>query len=136
MQIRQARLDDLARVVDLWSREGGPTSVASGLEDVRQLLTHDAEALLLAFVDDSLMGSLIVGWDGWRCHVYRLVVEPKARRAGIASALLAEARARAVRLGAPKIDATVAINNESAIAFWKSHGFARDPHDGHWSVRI
>ena len=136
MEIRSATFEDLDEVVDLWSREGGPTSLPGGLDEARALLDRDRDALLVARVDDVLAGCLIVGWDGWRCHLYRLVVEPARRRSGIASLLVAEAVARAHALNVRKIDATVAVANESAIAFWERQDFVEDPRDGRWSLRL
>ncbi len=45
--------------------------------------------------DARVVGTLIVGWDGWRCHLYRLAVDRTVRRSGIAGTLVAEARRRA-----------------------------------------
>lgn len=136
MDIQCARVSDLDEVVDLWAREGGPTSLPGGLDEARALLEHDRESLLIARVDGALVGSLIVGWDGWRCHLYRLVVEPAWRRSGIAGALVASAKVRARALGVRKIDATVAFENDTAIAFWEHEHFVRDPRDGRWSLRL
>jgi ribosomal protein S18 acetylase RimI-like enzyme len=136
VEIRSADVADLDEIVDLWSREGGPTSLPGGLDEARALLEHDGDALVIARVDDALAGCLIVGWDGWRCHLYRLVVEPSWRRSGIASRLVAEAITRARALGARKIDATVAFENNSAIAFWEGQEFLQDPRDGRWSLRF
>ena len=136
MEIRSGTLPDLDEVVDLWSHEGGPTSLPGGLDEARALLDHDPDALVVARVDDVLAGCLIVGWDGWRCHVYRLVVAPASRRNGVATRLVAEAITRARALGSRKIDATVAFANDSAIVFWEGQDFLQDPRDGRWSLRL
>jgi ribosomal protein S18 acetylase RimI-like enzyme len=49
--------------------------------------------LILAEADGQLVGSVIAGWDGWRCHLYRLAVAPDRRRQGIGSTLLKQAHA-------------------------------------------
>jgi ribosomal protein S18 acetylase RimI-like enzyme len=90
--------------------------------------------LEIARRDGRVVGTLIAGWDGWRCHVYRLVVEPSARRLGVARALVAEAQLRAAARGARRIDAMVDIGNAPAISFWKSVGFELDTRDGRWSL--
>jgi ribosomal protein S18 acetylase RimI-like enzyme len=82
--------------------------------------------------DGRLVGSLIVGWDGWRCHLYRLAVEPSVRRRGVATALLAAAGDRARQLGAVRLDATVHPDNAPAIAYWQAMGFTLDVY-GRWS---
>jgi ribosomal protein S18 acetylase RimI-like enzyme len=136
MEIRSGNPEDLDEVADLWHREGGPTSLPGGVSEARALLRRDPDALLIARVDKALVGSVIVGWDGWRCHLYRLVVEPRWRRSGVATGLVAEARARAQTQGAHKIDATVNFDNGPAIAFWEGQQFEQDPRDGRWSLRL
>lgn len=136
MEIRRATPEDLDEVVNLWHREGGPTSFPGGLPEATALLHRDPDALLVARSDDALAGSVIVGWDGWRCHLYRMVVEPSWRRNGVATLLVAAATARARTLGAKKIDATVAFENEGAISFWEQQDFVQDPRDGRWSLRL
>jgi len=136
MEIRTANPEDLDDVVDFWAREGGPTSLPGGVAEARALVRRDPEALLIARVDEALIGTVIVGWDGWRCHLYRLVVAPGWRRSGVATGLVAEARARALAAGARKIDATVNLGNGPAIAFWEGQQFEQDPRDGRWSFRF
>jgi ribosomal protein S18 acetylase RimI-like enzyme len=136
VEIRTATVDDLDDVVDLWSREGGPTSLPGHVPEAQVLLRRDPEALVIARVDDAIVGSVIVGWDGWRCHLYRLVVEPQWRRTGVAMRLVAEAVARARALGARKVDATVRLENSPAVGFWEGQDFERDPRDGRWSLQL
>ena len=131
--VRTANAADVAQVVDLWDRAGGPTRHAGRRREATILLGRDPEALLVAVEDDTVLGALIVGWDGWRCHLYRLAVDGDARRRGIARQLVGAARVRGAGLGAVRIDAMVDPDNEAAVSFWASVGFARDA-DCRWSL--
>jgi ribosomal protein S18 acetylase RimI-like enzyme len=133
--IRPALLDDLPAAVDLWDREAGPTRHAGRHEEAARLLDHDSEALLVAERDRALVGALIVGWDGWRCHLYRLAVEPALRRSGIARELVLAARDRAVRQGAVRLDAMVDPANDTAVSFWQALDFELDI-DRRWSLLL
>ena len=75
-QIRTGTTEDLPTVVDLWERAGGPTHLPHSISEVTRLLERDPDALIVAIVDGRVVGTLIVGWDGWRCHLYRLAVVP------------------------------------------------------------
>ena len=134
-EIRPATARDLPAVVDLWNREGGPTRQAGQEAEARRLLAHDVDALLVAERDGDLVGTLVVGWDGWRCHLYRLAVERAARRSGVTNRLVDAARERARRVGAARIDAMVDPDNETAIAFWAAVGFELDA-DRRWSFIV
>jgi ribosomal protein S18 acetylase RimI-like enzyme len=129
-----ATVEDVDAVVDLWTREGGPTSHPGRRGAALALLRWNPDSLLVARRDGVVVGTLIVGWDGWRCHLYRLVVEPHARRGGVARALVVAAQRRAAAWGAAKIDATVDTQNGTAIAFWEAEGFELDRSSGRWSL--
>jgi ribosomal protein S18 acetylase RimI-like enzyme len=126
--VRTAVEADAAAVVDLWRREGGPTRSVNRVDDALALMRRDPDALLVAVEGDDIVGTLIVGWDGWRCHLYRLAVEPAVRRRGIARMLVDAALRRGAQVGAERIDASVDRDNADAIAFWSSVGFAFDAH--------
>ncbi len=136
LTIRTAERDDLDEVVRLWEQSAGPTRRAGQRPEAARFLEHDPDALLLAELDDELVGTLIVGWDGWRCHLYRLAVVETARRQGIGSELLQHAFSRVVDLGAARVDAMVDLENGTGIAFWESKGFEFDQADGRWSLML
>jgi ribosomal protein S18 acetylase RimI-like enzyme len=124
--IRVAEPGDLDGVVDLWSREGGPSRRPGSRDEAEMLLARDAEALIVALMNGKVVGAVIAGWDGWRFHIYRLAVDRAARRQGIARRLMAVALQRAEAIGAARIDAMVDPDNAIAMAFWQSIGYELD----------
>jgi ribosomal protein S18 acetylase RimI-like enzyme len=134
--VRPALAGDLASVVELWQTSAGPTRLPSSVEAAHQLLHHDAGALLVIEDGGEIVGTLIVGWDGWRCHLYRMAVRPDARRKGVASALVRAACVRATQLGARRLDAMVDDDNVEGRAFWEAAGFELDLHDRRWSLIV
>jgi len=135
VHIRTATANDLEAVVELWRQYGGPTRAPVRSDHAQALIERDPAALLLA-IDDrrKVAGSLIVGWDGWRCHLYRLVVHPSYRRAGVARRLVNEAKQRAEALGVARVDAIVHRDNSGAVSFWEALGFELQDEDGRWSL--
>ena len=134
--IRAARPEDISDVVDLWKRAAGPSRHPGQHFEATRLIARDPESLLVADRDGCILGTVIVGWDGWRCHLYRLAVDENVRRSGIARALMEEATRRANTLGANRLDAMVNVGNRDAIAFWETFGFRLDPDDGRWSMLL
>ncbi len=121
--IRPARPDDVDAVLALWDRAAGPTSQPGTHASMTVLLERDPAALLVADLDGEIVGTLLVGWDGWRCHLYRLAVDADHRRHHIGAQLVEQARERARGLGARRLDAMVDGHNDLGVSFWSAIGF-------------
>ncbi|WP_330468669.1 GNAT family N-acetyltransferase [Streptomyces longwoodensis] len=123
LRIRAAEPGDLDAVLAFWRTAAEGTSISDDRDGVERLLARDPEALVLAESAGDLVGTVIAGFDGWRCHLYRLAVHPGHRRRGIGSALLAAAEERFVRLGGRRGDAMVLTRNETAHHAWRAAGY-------------
>jgi ribosomal protein S18 acetylase RimI-like enzyme len=123
LRIRAATPDDLDDVLAFWKVAAEGTSISDDRTGVERLVARDPGALLLGERDGALAGTVIAGFDGWRCHLYRLAVHPDHRRRGIASALLAAAEERFVALGGRRGDAMVLVRNERAQHAWRAAGY-------------
>jgi ribosomal protein S18 acetylase RimI-like enzyme len=93
---------------------------------------RDPDALILAVDGDEIVGTIIAGWDGWRCHLYRLAVDPARRRDGIGRRLIAAAEERFRAFGGSRVDAMVLDDNELAHRIWLACGYRRQPEWSRW----
>ncbi|MFJ4276397.1 GNAT family N-acetyltransferase [Streptomyces massasporeus] len=132
LRIRAATPEDLDMVLAFWKMAAEGTSISDDRGGVERLVTRDPEALILAERGGELAGTVIAGFDGWRCHLYRLAVHPDQRRRGIASALLAAAEERFVRLGGRRADAMVLTRNETAHRVWGAAGYGAEEQWRRW----
>jgi ribosomal protein S18 acetylase RimI-like enzyme len=121
--LRTARPDDVDAVLALWRRAEASPSPTESAADLHGLLRRDPDALLLAVIGDEIVGSLIVGWDGWRGAFYRLAVDPAHRRRGLATALVRAGEERLRALGAHRLGAIVETEEPDAMAFWAAAGY-------------
>ncbi|MFE9880608.1 GNAT family N-acetyltransferase [Streptomyces sp. NPDC005784] len=132
LRIRAALPEDLDAVLAFWKVAAEGTSISDDRDGVERLVARDPGALLLAERAGELVGTVIAGFDGWRCHLYRLAVHPGRRRLGIGSALLAAAEERFVRLGGRRGDAMVLERNETAHHAWRAAGYAPEERWRRW----
>ena len=118
--LRPARRNDAEDVLALWALSEAAPTHTDDVASLERLIGHDSGALIVAEDDGRLVGSVIAGWDGWRGSVYRLVVAPSHRRAGLATRPLAEAEDRLRGLGAMRLGAIVVESDISATGFWRA----------------
>lgn len=132
LRIRPATPADLDAVLAFWKTAAEGTSISDDRAGVERLVERDPGALLLAEADGELAGTVIAGFDGWRCHLYRLAVHPDRRRRGIGSALLSAAEERFAGLGGRRADAMVLTRNETAHHTWAAAGYAPEEKWRRW----
>lgn len=130
---RTATADDAAAVLEFWSRAAEDSHrPADSTAAVDRLIERDPEALIIAEASGRIVGTIVAGWDGWRCHLYRLAVDPDHRRQGIGSELIARAEARFVAAGARRVDAMVLDENTLAHGAWAAAGYQRQAEWARW----
>jgi ribosomal protein S18 acetylase RimI-like enzyme len=136
LTIRSATTGDAETVLRLWREADAVVSTTDDLDALGVLLDRDPESLLIADVDGACVGTLIVGWDGWRANLYRLAVLPTWRRRGIGRALVEAAEARLRARGARRAAAVVVTDHEHAGAFWRSMHYELDERLGRFAKML
>ncbi|WP_339153895.1 GNAT family N-acetyltransferase [Streptomyces sp. F41] len=132
LSTRSATAADLDRVLAFWKVSAEGTSISDDGDGVARLVERDPDALILAERDGELVGTVIAGFDGWRCHLYRLAVHPEQRRQGVGGALLAAAEERFATLGGRRADAMVLDRNDLAHHAWRAAGYGPEPQWSRW----
>jgi ribosomal protein S18 acetylase RimI-like enzyme len=131
--VRPGTSDDIGPVLALWAVGAENADRPSdSVDDVERLVARDPDALVVATRAGQVVGSVIVGWDGWRCHLYRLAVHPEHRRRGIGRTLLEHAERRFTAAGGKRADAMVLRGNDLGAAVWTSAGYVRQDEWSRW----
>ncbi|MEW2516942.1 GNAT family N-acetyltransferase [Actinacidiphila alni] len=136
LRIRSADPSDVPAVLGFWRVAAEGTSISDDAAGVAGVVARDPGALLLAERDGTLVGTVIAGFDGWRCHLYRLAVHPAARRQGVATALLSAAERRFTALGGRRGDAMVLERNVTAHGAWSAAGYVREAQWRRWTKSL
>ena len=124
--IRECHPEEAEALLALWRAAGTSPSVTDTIADIRGAIESSA-SILVAEIDQRIVGSLIATFDGWRGNMYRIAVHPDYRRCGIGRALVAEGERCLAKLGVKRITALVEEKYPWAIAFWSSVGYEIEP---------
>lgn len=130
---RAAGADDIEAVLEFWKRSAEDANrPADSTDAVARLLVRDPDAMILACHEGGIVGTIIAGWDGWRCHIHRLAVDPDHRRSGIGRSLVARAEARFSAAGGSRSDAFVHEANALGHRTWETLGYVRQFEWARW----
>lgn len=126
MEIRVMTEKDYASAYQLWVSY--PDMVLDSLdnseEEIVRFLKRNPETCLVALEDESFIGTILIGTDGYRAYIYHVAVHPYFRRKGVGRALVEQALSAVKRLGIHKVSLVVFERNELGNRFWQELGFS------------
>jgi ribosomal protein S18 acetylase RimI-like enzyme len=123
MTIRELSASDVDAVTALWREVDlvRPWNDPEG--DFRGALEGAASTVLGAEVDDVLVGTVMVGFDGHRGWLYYVAVAPAAQRGGLGTALTSRAEEWLKQRGAHKVQLMVRRGNDEPRLFYGELGY-------------
>ena len=98
--------------------------------DIDRKMADSPWGLLVCEVDEEIVGSIMVGYDGHRGWINYLAADPRMRRQGIASQLMDAAEQLLLDRDCPKVNLLVRQGNEGAEQFYAARGYARESSSG------
>ena len=132
-RVRRAEADDLPTLIAAsWTAD-----VAKIHSDRFALQARGKAVYVLALVDDTIVGHLLLKWDGPDGDALRAQMAPCAeiedfrvvpefRSRGIGSALLDEAIRLTAARGQPRLGLAVGLDNDRARALYERFGFTQE----------
>jgi ribosomal protein S18 acetylase RimI-like enzyme len=126
MDIRQYEPRDEESVVRLWTDCGLVVPWNNPRRDIQRKLKVQADMFLVACLDNQVVATVMVGYDGHRGWINYLAVSPLHQRAGVGRRMMEEAEALLRAAGCPKINVQVRSTNAAVIEFYKRIGFKTD----------
>jgi len=124
MDIREYQTADHDQVVGLW-KAVFPNSVGHNEPSaaIQRKVDADDHLFFVATENDSIIGTVIAGYDGHRGWIYSVSVSPGSRRRGIGTRLIRHAEDALLQFGCPKINLQIRSDNQDVVAFYESIGF-------------
>jgi ribosomal protein S18 acetylase RimI-like enzyme len=126
LEIRPFEIGDEEAVVQLWTDCGLVVPWNDPHKDMHRKLAAQPEMFLVACLGDSVIGTVMAGYDGHRGWINYLAVHPDHRRGGVGGRLMQEAEHLLRLAGCPKINLQVRSSNGVAIGFYERIGFKID----------
>ncbi|MDP9902655.1 GNAT family acetyltransferase [Variovorax ginsengisoli] len=124
--VRSFDAADTEAVIALWRTCGLVRPWNDPHKDIARKRGEQPELFLVACVDERIVGSAMVGYDGHRGWVYYLAVAPDMRRRHFGQALVERAEQLLIARGCPKFCLMVRRENTAVLDFYRELGFAQD----------
>lgn len=125
VEIRTFRIEDLPGARTLW--EEAEDMSPPSREEVERKLERDAELFLVAEEAGRLVGVVMGTFDGRRGWIFRLAVDPRLRRRGIARQLITELERRFLAMDVRRLRLLTLEGNDDGRAFWRAAGYEEFP---------
>ena len=126
MRVRPFEPRDEAAVIELWRRCELLRPQNDPKKDIARKLKVQRELFLVGEIDGNVVASVMAGYDGHRCWVNYLAVNPRQQRRGLGRQIMAEVERLMRERGCAKINLQVRTTNPGVIEFYKRIGFAID----------
>ena len=126
MEIRVFVEADTDAVIDLWQLADLTHPNNDPFLDIQRKMNDSPWGFLIAMDGRTIIGSIMVGYDGHRGWINYLACHPNHRRRGVAKSLMNEAKNLLLERGCPKINLQVRSGKESAVKFYESIGYSDD----------
>jgi len=123
-RIREAVIGDQDQVISIWKLCELVKPQNDPVLDYQLALETKDSAVLVLETENSLIGSVVVGFDGHRGWYYYLGITPDHQSAGNGRLLVEAAENWLISRGAPKAMLMVRNSNSKVIGFYEKLGYS------------
>ncbi|MEM7362819.1 MAG: GNAT family acetyltransferase [Pseudomonadota bacterium] len=123
MKIRVYQSDDLDAVVALWRICELLSPGNDPVDDIDAKIAVQPDLFWVGTHDDTVVATVMVGYDGHRGWINYLATHPSHRGNGYGRAMMMQAEAVLLEYGCPKINLQVRSGNTAVVGFYESLGY-------------
>ena len=124
--VREFEEGDRAGVIELWRSSGLTRSWNDPDLDIDRKVSRDDGGFFIAVRNDSVLASVMAGYDGHRGWVNYLAVDPRCRGNGVGRLMMERAEQHLLNVGCPKINLQIRADNSAAAQFYERLGYSVD----------
>lgn len=117
---------DKEDVIQLWEECGLVVPWNNPQRDIERKLSVQSELFLIGVLNNKIIATAMVGYEGHRGWVNYLAVKPKFQRQGVGKQMMEEAERRLLKLGCPKLQVQIRNTNDGVIKFYRKLGYLQD----------
>ena len=123
MIIRPYSPGDEKEVIELWRKCDLITPWNNPKQDIERKLKVNPELFLVGLVNDSIVATVMGGYDGHRGWINYLAVDPAYQRRGLGRQIMGAAEGKILAMGCPKINLQVRADNAAVVRFYENIGY-------------
>ncbi|MDY7529239.1 MULTISPECIES: GNAT family acetyltransferase [unclassified Cryobacterium] len=123
MRISHLTSADTEAVISLWHQVGLTRPWNPSERDLQRALDGRTSTVFGGFIDERLVGTVMVGEDGHRGWIYYLAVDESQRGTGLGRQLMTVAEDWLRQRGAVKVQLMVRSANEAVLGFYDHLGY-------------
>ncbi len=124
--IRSYRESDNREIIKLWKECDLVVPWNDPQRDIARKKTVQSELFLIGLIQEEIIATAMVGYDGHRGWVYYLAVKPNYQQQEVGKQMMKEAENRLLEIGCPKLNIMVRTTNLDVINFYKAIGYKVD----------
>jgi ribosomal protein S18 acetylase RimI-like enzyme len=123
---REMRIQDYDTVYALWGNTSGMgLSVADEKENIKKFLNKNKGLCFVCEFDNTIVGTVLCGYDGRRGYIYHVTVVQEHRGKGIGTKMVELSLQGLKAEGIDKCHLFVFADNPIGNTFWKSTGWQK-----------
>jgi ribosomal protein S18 acetylase RimI-like enzyme len=126
MKLRAYHEQDQKEVIELWARCGLVVPKNNPEKDIQRKLQVDRDLFLVGFTQQSIVATVMGGYDGHRGWINYLAVDPSEQRNGYGRKAMSAIEVLLKAKGCPKINLQVRASNSDIIGFYAALGYGND----------
>ena len=126
MEISAFTIADTEAVIKLWQACELVRPWNDPQKDIDRKMTDRNGAFWVGHIDEEIMASIMIGFDGHRGSINYLAIDPAFKGQGYGRHLMREAETFLISIGCPKISFCVRRDNEPVVQFYDTLGYKPD----------